>query len=263
MKGIALLLTATALIAAGFRLDTAAPPRWRVSLPQGGRETPAIGERAAVFLWVLIPWTLTWFGTQALGRPHNAFGTALPFERHWPVWQWTEAFYLSAYLFIPLGALLLRTRGALRYFAVTGTVATIVVTICWLTIPVVAVNRPFEPAHALGRLLAFEQGHSIGVAAFPAFHVLWALIGADAWTFDARLSGSRWSGAFAWTWALLIAASCLTTAMHTVIDEAAAILVFLLIRRRPSAVPAATWTTSSTAPPSGPRRPSRPARRAP
>jgi hypothetical protein len=51
-------------------------------------------------------------------------------------------------------------------------VATLIVTVCWWTIPVVAENRPFEASHALGRFLAFEQGHSIGVAAFPAFHVL-------------------------------------------------------------------------------------------
>jgi hypothetical protein len=236
MKGIALLLTAAALIAAGFRLDLAPAPAWPLSFPRGDAERPAIGQRMAVFLWLLIPWMLTWFGTQALGRPHNAFGTMLAFERRWPVWQWTEALYMSAYLFIPLAALLLRTQRALRRFAVTGAVATVIVTVCWLTIPVVAVNRPFDPAHALGRFLAFEQAHSVGVAAFPAFHVLWALIAASAWTLDARHGGWRWSAAAAWTWAILIALSCLSTGMHTLIDEAAAVAVFAVVDSRRLAV---------------------------
>ena len=65
-----------------------------------------------------------------------------------------------------------------------------------------------------------------------AFHVLWSLIAADAWVVDARLRGDRWTGLVAWTWAILIALSCLTTSMHTVIDLAAAILLFVVLRDR-------------------------------
>lgn len=216
-----------------FGADARRPPR--LSLPRGDREPPAVAQRAAVFVWVLVPWMLTWFGTQALGRPPDAFGTVLPFERHWPVWQWTEALYLSTYVFIPLTALLLRTQGALRRFAVSGGVATAVVTMLWLTIPVVAQNRPFEPSDVFGRWLAFEQAHSIGVAAFPAFHVLWSLLAADAWVIDGRLLGTRWTGVVGWTWAALIAISCLTTGMHTVIDAMAAVLLFLVLRDPPAA----------------------------
>jgi PAP2 superfamily protein len=226
VNGVLLLLLGLSLVLAGA-FD---PPR--LSFPRGEADSPGLTHRIAVFVWVLIPWTLTWFGTQALGRPPGAFGTALPFEQHWPVWQWTEAIYLSTYLFIPLTALGLRTQGALRRFAVTGAVATLIVTICWLTIPVVAVNRPFAPSNLFGRLLAFEQGHSVGVAAFPAFHVLWSLIAADAWVLDGRLRQQAWPGPVAWIWAVLIVASCLTTAMHTVIDEAAAALLFFVVRAR-------------------------------
>jgi prolipoprotein diacylglyceryltransferase/protein-S-isoprenylcysteine O-methyltransferase Ste14 len=214
--------------------DALRPPR--LSLPRGDREAPEVAHRFAVFVWVLIPWTLTWLGTQALGRPPDAFGTALPFEATWPVWQWTEAIYLTAYLFIPITALLLRTQRALRRFAVSGGVATAVVTLCWLTIPVVAGNRPFEPSNVWGRWLAFEQAHSIGVAAFPAFHVLWSLIAADALTLDGRLRGARWPGAIGWAWAVLISLSCLTTGMHTVIDALAAVLLFFPLRD-----PGASW----------------------
>ena len=217
-----------------FGAEASRPPR--LSFPRGDGEPPDFAHRVAVFVWVLIPWTLTWFGTQALGRAPDAFSTALPFEQHWPVWQWTESLYLSTYLFIPFAALLLRTQGALRRFAVSGGVATVIITICWITIPVVAYNRPFEPSNAWGRWLAIEQGHSIGVAAFPAFHVLWSLIAADAWVADGRLTGTPWTGVVAWIWAVLIAVSCLTTGMHTVVDALAAVVLFPLVRD-----PAVTW----------------------
>lgn len=204
------------------------PPR--LSLPRGGLEPPTAWHRVAVFLWVLIPWLGAYFSVQALGRAPDAFELALPWERHWPVWQWTELIYASTYLFIPLIPLLIRTQAGLRQFAVSGAVATMIVTLCWLVIPVVATNRPFQPAHALGRLLAFEQGASTGVAAFPAFHVLWTLLGAEAWASNARSGGSRWWGRIGWSWAVLITLSTLTTGMHTVIEVGAAIALFPLLR---------------------------------
>ena len=84
MKGVALLSTALAMIVVGLWLDRAAEPRIRWSFPRGGGSLPDLSHRVAVFLWVLIPWTMTWFGTQALGRPHGAFSTMLPFERSGP-----------------------------------------------------------------------------------------------------------------------------------------------------------------------------------
>ena len=67
-------------------------------------------HRAAVFLWVLIPWVVIFYAVQALGRQADAFGTMLPFESGWTVLQWTELGYVSAYLFIPVTVLLIRTQ---------------------------------------------------------------------------------------------------------------------------------------------------------
>jgi protein-S-isoprenylcysteine O-methyltransferase Ste14 len=201
-----------------------------LSLPRGDGERPTALERAAVFAWLFIPWLAAYFAVQALGRRGDAFGTALAFERDWPVLQWTVLLYASAYVFIPATVLVLRTRRDLRRFALQGAVATIVVAICWLTIPVVAENRRFEPAGWPGRLLAFEQAHSNGVAAFPALHVLWSLLSADAWASNSAAGGPwwRWGG---WSLGALISASCLTTGMHSVADVAAAVVLFPPLRR--------------------------------
>jgi hypothetical protein len=64
------------------------------------------------------------------------------------------------------------------------------------------------------------------MAAFPAFHVLWALIAAECIERDRRQLRLA-----AWAWATAIALSCLTTGMHSMADVAAGILVFIPLRR--------------------------------
>ena len=211
-----------------FDKDALQPPV--LSIPPADDNAPRPTHRAAVFLWVVIPWVVIFYAVQALGRPADAFGTMLPFESRSTVLQWTELGYVSAYLFIPVTALLIRTQHDLRRFAVQALIGIVVVSIAWLTIPVVATNRPFVPASALGRLLAFEQAHSNGVAAFPAFHVLWALIAAEAWHGNARSSGRNWWGWIGWLWAAIITVASVTTSMHTVVEVGAAIALFLPIR---------------------------------
>lgn len=216
-------------LARRFGPDALRPPQ--LSLPRGDGQPPTIAHRVAVYLWVLLPWLVAYYAVQALGPAPDAFSLALPFERRWPVVQWTELLYASVYVFVPLTPLLARTRRTLRRFAVQGLVSTVIVTLLWLAVPVLEVNRPFEPHGLPGRLLAFEQAQSTAVAAFPAFHVLWALIAAEAWAANARSSGRRaWAG-IGWTWATAIAASCITTGMHTVLEVAAAVAMFPLVRR--------------------------------
>jgi hypothetical protein len=212
-----------------FGSTALAPPL--LSLPRGDGEAPTAAERAAVFVWVLIPWLVAYSAVQALGRAPDAFTTVLPLEREWPVIQWTELLYASAYVFVPLTALVIRTRRALGRFAIEGLIATAIVTLVWLAVPAVATNRPFEPSTWLGRLLAWEQTHSHGVASFPAFHVLWALIAAEGWAANAQVTHRwrwRWIG---WSWALLVAVSSLTTGMHTLLDVFLGVVVYAPIRR--------------------------------
>ncbi len=207
-----------------------------LSVPRGGDERPTRIQRAAVIVWILIPWTLAWFGLQAIGRPPDAFSTELPFERTWPVWQWTELLYVCAYLFVPLTVFISASERSLRRFAMSGGIATVIVTICWLTIPVVAPWRAFTPTTSLGELQMFERSGSAGVAAFPAFHVLWVLLAARAWSDDAAKTGRPWQRWLGWAWAWAIAASCLTTGMHTVIEVGAAMLLYPIVVE-----PARTW----------------------
>lgn len=207
-----------------FGDEALAPPL--LSLPRGNGGPPGAAQRAAALLWVLLPWLLAFYSAQALGPAPDAFRTSLPFEGGWPVLQWTEVLYASAYVFVPLAPLVAATRSGLRRFAVAGAIATALVTLAWLTVPVIATNRPFHATSPFGRLLALEQRSSTGVAAFPAFHVLWALLAALAWCDRARASGRplwTWLGV---GWALGITVSSLTTGMHTVAEVVAAVVLF-------------------------------------
>ena len=214
------------------RFGTAALEPVLLSLPSGSpplRPSPA--QRASVYLWVFVPWLIAYFSVQALGPAPDSYRLAFPFETRWPVLQWTEALYFSAYLFVPTAPLVARTTAGLRRFAVAGALGTLVVTLLWLLLPVIATNRAFEPSTAMGRLLAWEQGSSRGVAAFPAFHVLWPLLVADLWGDNGRATGRRWWTLAGWTIAVAITVGTLTTGMHTMPEALATILLFWPLRR--------------------------------
>jgi protein-S-isoprenylcysteine O-methyltransferase Ste14 len=217
------------------RFKSAALRRPRLAFPTGGIDAPGRWERASVFLLVFGPWLLAYYGVQWLGVPRDAIHIELAFEKNLPVIGWTESVYALTYVFVPLTPLLLATRESLRRFALAGFVSTVVVTLLWVSIPVVVSYRPFEPAGWLGRMLQHERATSSGTAAFPAFHVLWAMIAADAWRDIARTRRRVWAAA-GWTIAALIAVSCVTTGMHTALDIVAAALIFLPLRN-----PARTW----------------------
>jgi protein-S-isoprenylcysteine O-methyltransferase Ste14 len=201
-----------------------------LSLPRAVNGPPTWPQRAAVYVWVLLPWLAAFYGVQALGRAPDVFTTVLPVERGWPVLPWTEAVYVLAYVTVSTAPLVALGARGLRRFAVSGLVGTIVVTVLWLVIPAVISPRPYEPSGFWGRLLAFEQASTRGVAALPAFHVLWALIAGELWADNARVSGRAWWRWAGWIVAWAISASTLTTGMHSLADVAAAIAVFVPLR---------------------------------
>jgi protein-S-isoprenylcysteine O-methyltransferase Ste14 len=207
-----------------------------LSLPAATDVPPTIANRVAVILWVLVPWVAVYFYIQALGVPADRFDLSLGFERPWPVLQWTVAVYVSAYLQAPLAVIIAASQRGLRRFALAGALASIVVGICWIVIPAVVVHRPYTPSGPLGQVLTFERALDAGTVSFPSMHVVWALIAADVWADRARVSGHRIWRVFGYLWAIAIAATTITTGMHYVLDIAAALPVYLVVRN-----PDALW----------------------
>lgn len=208
------------------RFGSATLIRPRLSLPNASDSPPTASERVAALIWAFVPWLLAYYAVQALGRPPHALSTMMPGEDRWPVLPWLELPYASAYVIVPLVVCVARTRRALRDFVTSGIAATVVITLCWLVIPVVAVHRPFDRTSAVAALLWAEQTHSNNVAAFPAFHVLWPMLAARAWS----VGHGKTPYVLAWSWAALVAVGSIGTGHHSVLDVAAGAVLYLPLR---------------------------------
>lgn len=202
-------------------------------LPENTSREPLPAERVSAYALVLLPWFVLYEAVQFLGIPPDAINVYMPFEAAWPVWQWTEWVYASAYIFVGLAPLFAVRSRDLREFCIGGWMATAVVTLLFVVLPFVAPPRPFVADTAAGRLLAWERTKDTAAAAFPSFHVIWALLAARLAarsTKRAMLRGLFWiSGA-------VIAVSCITTGMHALVDVAGGIVIFFAVAK-----PSRTW----------------------
>ncbi len=195
-------------------------------LPRETGEKPSLLDRFRVYLVVLLPWLAIYELFGAMGKPAGAVSTYLPLDLHVPIVEQTEILYASTYFIVILTPLILRSRLALRQFAAQGLTAMAVIFPVYLLLPIFVPPRPFAPTTAIGHLLEWERTPFSGIAAFPSFHVVWALIAAAALSRDAHRGRWLW-----WTWAVLVCLSCLTTGMHSMLDVAAGAAVYVLIAR--------------------------------
>jgi membrane-associated phospholipid phosphatase len=195
-------------------------------LPMDRPEAPTLLERFRVYLVVLLPWLALYELLWRLGGADGAVSTYLPFESRLPVMEQTEILYASTYLVVVLTPLLAVSGRALRRFALRGLIAMGLIFPLYLLLPVFVPPRPFTPATFMGQLLMLERTPYSGIAAFPSFHVVWAMIAASA-----LAEGRRRKKIFWWTWAVLVAASCVTTGMHSIADVLAGIVAYVLVVR--------------------------------
>jgi protein-S-isoprenylcysteine O-methyltransferase Ste14/membrane-associated phospholipid phosphatase len=185
---------------------------------------PDCADRVSVYLLVMFPWLLLYESVQLLGIPPDAINSNFPFEQKWPVIEWTEIFYASVYIFSLAAPLFARSKRDLRAFSIHGIAATSLVILLYLVIPFISPTRPFVPQTSLGHLLNWERLYDSPAAAFPSFHVIWAFIAAAL--FSKTFPSLR---IFWWLYAILIAASCVTTGMHSLSDVSAGFVAFLII----------------------------------
>jgi hypothetical protein len=195
-------------------------------LPRDRPGAPSLPERLRVYLVVLLPWLAVFELVGLLGRPMDAVTTYLPFESRLPVIEQTEAVYASTYLIVLLAPLLAVSGHALRRFAVRGLVAMALIFPLYLLLPFFVPPRPFHSATQIGQLLLWERTPYSGIAAFPSFHIVWALIAASALAEGGRARKYAW-----WTWAVMVAVSCVTTGMHSIADVLSGVVAFALVVR--------------------------------
>jgi hypothetical protein len=198
--------------------------RFSVWLPGDRPEAPSLLERLHVYLVVLLPWLVVYELTGALGRTAGAVSTYMPFENRIPVLEETEILYASTYLVVLFAPLLMGSGHALRRFALRGLIAMALIFPLYLLLPVFVPPRHFHAASLIGQLLLWERTPYSGIAAFPSFHVVWSFIAASALGEGGRSRRFAW-----WTWAVLVAVSCVTTGMHSIADILAGAVAYALV----------------------------------
>lgn len=208
------------------RFGPAASSPWLPAMRPG---TPTLLERFRIYLVVLLPWLVGFELVGLLGPMPHSISTWLPFDNRVPVVEATELIYASIYAVVLLLPLAVRSAAALRLFAMRGLAAMAFIFPLYLLLPFYAPPRPFDSASLFAPMMQLERNPISGVEALPSFHVVWACIAASALG-----EGSRWKKAVAWLWAIVVAASCATTGMHSLADIAAGFAAYFVVANLPS-----------------------------
>ena len=205
----------------------------RIRIAPDNEQAPTFASRLPAFPLVFVPWLILYESVLHLGPLPGAFAGYLPGEVHWPIWQWMQPVYASAYVLVPLVPLVVTTNHLLRRFVLAGMVATVIGHLMFLAIPVIAPPRPFEPHGVLGMWMLQERRMDLnnGTGAFPSFHVIWAFLGASALAVEfPRLRQ------LLFLWAGAVSVSCVFTGMHAAVDILAGFVIYLLAWSHPQIV---------------------------
>jgi hypothetical protein len=208
------------------------PAAWRAApgqvLPQAGSSSPTGNDRLRFYLFVLLPWLALYEVILAIGIPPDAISGMSRFEQRLPVLEWSQIFYASTYILTLSAPLFAKTRSDLRAYSVRALWTMLIAYPAFLLIPLIAPKRPFTPHTLPGRVLLWERTLDSPVAAFPSFHVIWAMLAAVVFA-------RRWprlKGLF-YAWAILVSASCVSTSQHSILDVVGGAITVALVIRGP------------------------------
>jgi membrane-associated phospholipid phosphatase len=218
-------LSCTALVLGQGRHNQRTPAR---VLPQAGTSPPTGMDRLRFYLFVLLPWLALYEVVLAIGIPPDAISGVSRFEQRLPVLEWTQIVYASTYFLTIFAPVFAKTRSDLRRYSMRALWTMLVAYPAFLLIPLIAPKRPFTPQTIPGHLLLWERTLDSPVAAFPSFHVIWAMLAAEVFA-------RRWprlKGLF-YGWAILVAVSCVTTSQHSILDVLGGAATVALVARAP------------------------------
>ena len=182
-------------------------------LPADEETAPSAVERLRFVSYVIIPWLALYAFTSTLASHGTSFG--MSFEDHLPIIGWTALLYQSIYVVIALAPWWVRTRRDLRRLTISSWMSMAVIFPFYWFVPSSAPRRPLLGHDSITQILGLERVAFPPIAAFPSFHVLWAV-------FLARAFKPRWIG---WTYVAVIAVSCITTGQHYIADVLASMVI--------------------------------------
>lgn len=193
-------------------------------LPAASAEHADLADRLSIYVLVLFPWFVLFETINLLGAPRDVRSGYMRWDALIPVMPWSELLYILAYPTVLALPLLLQTKQQLRELALRGWFATVGLSMVYLFHSVSVIPKPVPADAPLATLLIWERTFEAPLTAFPAFHVVWAIIAAASYQ---RVYPRLW--ALWWSLAAAISVSCVTTGMHALFDIVAGIVAGTIV----------------------------------
>ncbi|MEW6470377.1 MAG: prolipoprotein diacylglyceryl transferase family protein [Bacteroidota bacterium] len=196
-------------------------------IPPGNNAPASLGRKFCAAVAIFLPWALAYEALIVLGPGEHAIDTGFGFEKDLPVYETAEIFYALTYPFAGLAPFFASDHKQLRFF-VTGAFWIALLGIFFqAALPFCFYPREFAPSGPLGEWIMLERGLDGPAAAFPSFHVAWALFAAACY------ANYFPSGRYLFYAAgILISLSCIATGVHSLADVTAGALLFVLVHNR-------------------------------
>lgn len=173
------------------------------------------------FLLAFVPWFLLYEMIIFVGVLPGSINTFLPGETILPVIEWMEVPYFLTYVFAVLTPFVIRSMSGLRQFVLNAWFATATGIFAFVTLPLHAQPRTFEPSTFFGELIVLERNWDSPAGAFPSFHVIWALLSCISWI--RSFPNLKWLFALLTT---LMIVACVGVGAHSVLDVSGGMVVF-------------------------------------
>ena len=206
---------------ARFGVATRAP---LLSLAPATDAAPTGWQRTSVFVLVFLPWLVLYEAVELLGVPPDAVSEWRRWELSLPVLPWTEVVYALTYPFVLLTPFLARASRDLRTFMTRSWLAMAVIIPIYLLLPLVVPAKPVDGTGPLETMLRWERAYDGPVTAFPAYHVVWALLAAQVYRGRWPRLAVLWFG-----FGAAVAVSCVTTGMHATADVVGGFAAFAVV----------------------------------
>jgi len=190
--------------------------------------TPDLSDRVSVCFLALLPWYLVYEAINRLGPWRDAIGVATAWDARIPVIGWTEPIYFLAYPIVILAPFVAKSRRELRELTIRAWIATAGSALCYLVVPTFFAKKPV-PQTLFAPMLEWERAFHAPNTHLPAFHVIWVML-----TMNVYARAFPRTRVLHWPIVFAIAASCVTTGMHAIVDVLAGLLLgwmFLRIER--------------------------------
>lgn len=176
------------------------------------------------YFWITVSlFMLFYFGSAVLSGYRATFLTPTVIDQSIPLLSWTVWIYAAEYLMLPIGFIVIRSSENLRQLSCAIILAVLISSVIFGIYPTL-MQRPMLPGEGISEQ-ALKLLHWVDPPSncFPSLHVSIMILIAMYLNRESK----AW-GLFAWSMALLVSMSTLTTKQHYFVDILGGFMVALI-----------------------------------